>query len=876
MLNPRQFEAYCQRLGLPAQGQEYLRRVRSSPPSRRVNSAVGNVICRFPSRKMGFVLTTESRHGELAVAYQLEHEADTIEFFDQPEAIKLYYPSRSGRPTGAMHTPDFLVLRRHSVSWIEVKPECRLLNLMDTQPHRFKRDTNGRWICPPAEETAKLYGFSYALVSSSEINRQLIRNLEFLDDYLRDSNPQIPHDLKQKLTGLTRDYPGISIASVRQQLGADITDPLFALIASGDIFFDLEQQLLSEPDFAQLFENEAVAVALRIVNSNAHIDVSKKTATGPAEASSQSDPAAGPTMLLQPRTASLSPAIPVTSHNDCEPIAKPKPALFDLMKLASPEDLAAANERHSFLKDLQLAQEHVISQQQIRRWRRQFQNAEEVYGNGYVGLLPRVSRRGNRTLRLPTQIYEIAAQVIQEVFMNPKRVSKTFAFGRFVNQCQKIGLQTPSYQWFSQTIKQLKAHSVKVAREGKRAGYALQFSTQPLSAKNLNHGDHPWQVVHIDHTEVDLELVDENTGLVLGRPWLTLMFDAFSRRILCFVLSFDAPSVNTLKLLLRECVRRHNRLPSSLVLDWGKEFGSGFFETLTALYEIRILKRPPHQSRFGCVIEREFGVLNQSFIHNLQGNTQNMVNVRQVTKSINPKRSAVWSLESLYELLTRFCFEIHDHRLHSGIGTTPALAYEQGLTVGGSRPARRVENDDTFKFLTMATTPKGMARIQPGLGVKIRYFYYWAEDMRNPQWERKEVPVRYDQEDIGVAYVRLTGRWVRCISAYYDSLKGISDKQLRLAVEQLRRKRSIIEGQRTITAQQIARFFESIEGEETLREQRLKDNARRQMVQAAVQETEVVAGPQIDIRQPAAITLSAAGQSNTSAPPDTAEVFADF
>ena len=47
--------------------------------------------------------------------------------------------------------------------------------------------------------------------------------------------------------------------------------------------------------------------------------------------------------------------------------------------------------------------------------------------------------------------------------------------------------------------------------------------------------------------------------------------------------------------------------------------------------------------------------------------------------------------------------------------------------------------------------------------MKVRYFYFWAEQMRNPQWERKEVPVRYDHEDIGVAYVRLAGNWLQCV-----------------------------------------------------------------------------------------------------------------
>jgi hypothetical protein len=103
--------------------------------------------------------------------------------------------------------------------------------------------------------------------------------------------------------------------------------------------------------------------------------------------------------------------------------------------------------------------------------------------------------------------------------------------------------------------------------------------------------------------------------------------------------------------------------------------------------------------------------------------------------------------------------------------------------------------------------------------------------MRDPQWERKEVPVRYDHEDIGVAYARIGGQWLRCISCHYDALKGKSEKQLRLAVATLRQRRSLIEGNRTVTARQIARFFESVEGEEVLREQRLKDMARQRIVE---------------------------------------------
>jgi transposase InsO family protein len=92
-------------------------------------------------------------------------------------------------------------------------------------------------------------------------------------------------------------------------------------------------------------------------------------------------------------------------------------------------------------------------------------------------------------------------------------------------------------------------------------------------------------------------------------------------------------------MILRECVRRHGRLPQIIVIDGGAEFQSTYFETLLARYECTKKTRPPAKARFGSVCERLFGTTNTQFVHNLRGNTQITRNVRQVTKSVNPYAS---------------------------------------------------------------------------------------------------------------------------------------------------------------------------------------------------------------------------------------------
>ena len=158
----------------------------------------------------------------------------------------------------------------------------------------------------------------------------------------------------------------------------------------------------------------------------------------------------------------------------------------------------------------------------------------------------------------------------------------------------------------------------------------------------------------LDHTQLDIELTDTTGKHVLGRPWMTIMIDAFSRRVLAVSVDFDEPSYRSCMMVLRECVRRHNRLPQCLVVDGGPEFSSTYFETLLARYECTKKTRPPAEARFGAVVERIFGTANTQFVHNLLGNTQITRNVRQVTKSVNPRRMGVWPLAPFLERLWHY------------------------------------------------------------------------------------------------------------------------------------------------------------------------------------------------------------------------------
>ncbi len=63
---------------------------------------------------------------ELAGLYEYEHDDETLEFYDQPPAIKLVYAANNGQQVGVWHTPDYFVIRSEAIGWEEWKTEAGL------------------------------------------------------------------------------------------------------------------------------------------------------------------------------------------------------------------------------------------------------------------------------------------------------------------------------------------------------------------------------------------------------------------------------------------------------------------------------------------------------------------------------------------------------------------------------------------------------------------------------------------------------------------------------------------------------------------------------------------------------------------------------
>ncbi len=851
MLNNSGFTALCQRLGLSEEARATIESIRSSPPTRRVRSAAGNVSVRYPSRKMGVIIQAESHRNELAGIYEKEHDPQTLEFYDQPPSIKLLYRARDGRRLGVLHTPDYFVIRTDSVGWEEWKTEEELPKLSEKKPNRYVRGEEGRWRCPPGERYAEQFGFFYRVRSSAEIGWVFQRNLLFLEDYLRPDCPPVDERVAEAALELVSTRAGIGLDQLLGQVEGASSDDVYTLIATDRLYVDLRVTALAEPERVPVFRDEETAGAYAVI-AQAAMQLPTGSAGGLILA------AGSPVLWDGRRWTVVNPGRKATSllAEDATLVELPNTTLEALvgqgklvgvaeparagisaearerLAMASPDDFREANRRHAIIASVlngDASAAALAPARTLRRWLARWREAEIVQGCGYVGLLPRLVQSGNRKGKLPQEALLLLEEFIATDYETLKQKPRFEVYVALLRGCEAKGTTAPSFKTFTLAVNRRPREQQVEKRQGRRAAYQHSPFYWELTLTTPRHGDRPFEVGHLDHTQLDVELVCSRTGRNLGRPWATFLTDAFSRRLLALYLTFDPPSYRSCMMALRECVRRHGRLPQILVVDGGAEFESVYFETLLARYECTKKSRPGAQPRFGSVCERLFGTTNTRFVHNLAGNTQIHRNVRQVTRAVDPKGQARWTLGRLYIRLCEFAYEVYDTMEHPALGTSPREAFEAGLARGGRRTHRLIPYDEDFRMLTLPTTRKGTAKLVPRFGVKINHLYYWSEAFLDPEVEGSQLPVRYDPFDAGVAYAFVKGRWVRCISEHHARFAGRSEREMALATAELRRRHQRYGQQLTVTGRKLADFLASVEAEEVLAEQRLRDAEAREV-----------------------------------------------
>lgn len=826
-------QAIMVNLNLPNKGRNYVFRTLAGP-SRRTSSGMANCSGAYPSQKMGMTIGFESRTLEYARAIRNETNTAVLGYVSQLPTLKISYKcKRTGRRITYLQRPDFLEIYEDGFDVVECKPLSVLRRWEVERPGFVYQDEKAEWRCHSAEDACAELGLNYRLICEQDLSPTRIKNLRLLTDYIVTGYKHGRDDAIGRIASLLAGERRLSIEEVLHELANGVTvDDVYRAIATSVVAVDLDEDSLVDHERSFMYSSEAAMQAYKI-----SAGAISRAATWMR----------GPIINLQPRTKlnwngrvwhliNLG-VTKVCLHNGST-LEELDRQIFDelirncsiveadggtteqdlksseshrLLQNASPNDIARALKAYHAILPYQQGTAKAPPSRSVRRSLCKWKKAEAGLGNGFVGLLPHYALSGNRAPRVDPAVMRIVRKETTDHYATTKKSRKHHVHVRIVAECERLSLPPPSYAWYCHFLKRLPAYELKKAREGSKAAYNLEPRQTNDGSVLDARADAPWQKAYLDHTEIELETRCSQTSVLLGRPWLSALIDDNSADVLAWYLTWDPPSSRSVMMVLRDCVRRHGRLPDEIVVDGGKDMASTWFEVVCAFYCVTITRRPASKARFGSRGERMFGTIDTTFLHNCLGNTQLRKNVRQMTPEVDPNHKAVWTMGALLDAFERY-FDHYRNLVHRELLVPPRVAMERGLLAGSGRAERRIGYDRNFLISTCPTTKTGQAKVQPD-GVKINYLYYSCPTLRLAFG--KKVPVRFDPTDMSIAFALVEGKWLELTSRFANTLKGRTERELQLARDEYFRHRSMVEKTR-LTERTFVNFLEYLDKTEEM------------------------------------------------------------
>lgn len=668
--------------------------------------------------------------------------------------------------------------------------------------------------------------------------------------------------LTKSVTQLVADEPGITLADLLDRTDGVTNGDVFAMIVRGEVYVDLRLSWLGDEERVQVFRDRETAKFFQRLS---------ETQQKPEEelVPRSDDLIPGTTLLWNGVPAEIFhigttditlyrnkysdfPTFPktefdkwiregrVTNFSALPRIDRESEAYKIALRLESRAELSEALWKFEKIIKPHLEGHPITDTTLTGRTHRNLITRYEIakckWGNGLLGIVPQHHKKGNNTDRLKLidpQLRSMLDDFIEKHVETPVHKTKTLSYGAFRTVCLKAGIKSPPcYKIFIGAIKTRAGAEQTEKIEGSKAAYQKEEFSDWDPGIPI-HGDRPWEYAHVDHTLTDVILRHTDKGVVMGRAWITLLIDSYSRCVLAYYITYDSPSYRSCMGVFRECVRLNARLPECFIVDGGSEFRSIYFEKLLARYKCDIIWRPATKPRFGAVIERFIHTLNKQFLHNLLGNTKVTKNVRQMTKSVDPRRHAVWTLPMLDTSLEKYFYEEYANRTHSGLDQSPKQAFSERIEKFKLPKPKPIKYDEIFLIDTMPTTRKGTAKLFRSRGLKNFGIWYRSKNLRKTSLYGKHLEIRYDPWNLAHIYAWTGKEWVECYAppGIYSNLKNRTERELKIYAEEKRQSYRAYGRDFNKRVEEMAKDQAGREESERVEKQRLQDSDMRMVAE---------------------------------------------
>jgi putative transposase len=158
------------------------------------------------------------------------------------------------------------------------------------------------------------------------------------------------------------------------------------------------------------------------------------------------------------------------------------------------------------------------------------------YDQQFLALIPQKPTGGKGKGRLEPNIDMIIEKALHERYLITHQTKISLLIEEIISYCTRAGLKAPSSRTIRRRLDELLD---KLVDERDRARHTSKQYASVM--RHFPTTELPHKVWPIDHTPVDLIIVDEVYRKPIGRPYLTLAIDVYSRCIPGFCLTLDAP-----------------------------------------------------------------------------------------------------------------------------------------------------------------------------------------------------------------------------------------------------------------------------------------------------------------------------------------------
>ncbi|MGE4070196.1 MAG: Mu transposase C-terminal domain-containing protein [Lysobacterales bacterium] len=335
---------------------------------------------------------------------------------------------------------------------------------------------------------------------------------------------------------------------------------------------------------------------------------------------------------------------------------------------------------------VQLGVDVVTVYRWLKRWKRTGSIAD---------LAPHRPSGGRGKSRLKPEVEAVLSQAIEELFLTQQRLKPSRLMLDVAMRCRRMKLDVPNESTLRRRIARLSERLVVEKRLGRKVA-TDRFDARPGRFEGADWPNAVWQ---IDHTPLDVVIVDDVYRRHIGRPWLTVAIDVYSRCIAGFYLSLDKPSeVSVGMCLVHAMLGKDGWLaalgiaspwpmygkPDTVHADNAKEFHGEMLSRAASQHGFRLEWRMVGAPHWGGHIERLIGTTNAE-VQTLPGTTFANAAVRGRYK---PHEEAVMTFAECERYIAEYICGVYHVSIHSGLGRPPIRQYEMGILGDGNFPAR--------------------------------------------------------------------------------------------------------------------------------------------------------------------------------------------